>query len=64
MPPNQSCSNCQYFLLLTSTDQDGKGLCRHDPPKHNDQRPQTNTDDRRWPVSFAGEWCGQWSRQQ
>lgn len=60
MPAPEICSDCKFFLLLQSTDQVDKGLCRYDVPHETDKHIEKFTDDSRWPTCFAQEWCGRW----
>lgn len=60
---HQACSNCSYFLLLPPSDQVGKGLCKHEAPKITGVHVEEKTADGRWPICFATEWCGKWSKK-
>ena len=49
MPPQQSCANCKFFLVVTvhtwRTDKAGRGLCLYNPPKVVENRVEFATDD-------------------
>ena len=63
MPANETCDNCKYFVRLGSSDQPDKGTCHYNPPKQVDNAIGEATDDGRWPLCFASEWCGRWAKR-
>ena len=62
LPDPPRCSNCLFFLALPPSDQEGKGLCRHGPPRQVNNHVEPRTNDGRWPLCFENEWCGEWKK--